>query len=268
LPPKTELGAIEFGSGFLGTPPALSIFKPEPVGPNAAAMKAALATAIQGDDGATDYNAAFALADAEDPVAQARIFLTDGGHNEGEYANGHLTHNVPTYVVGFGSGLGEVEDQARLQRIATETGGQYFLLSDSSQLQSVMNAIGAAITCQTPPQSFTDKLKEGEAKPHAIAIGGSTKSIQIALTWASPLDKFKLIGLQLVKNGKPIAVALRPQHKPRKLGVKVTTSKTFALVKVSGLGKGKLRFKVQAAKIGSGEPQVSLTTQVTQVARR
>ena len=60
-----------------------------------------------------------------------------------------------------------------------------FALTDSSQLQSVMNTIGAAITCQTPPQSFTDKLKPGATKSHSVAIGAATKSIQIALTWAS-----------------------------------------------------------------------------------
>jgi len=47
-----------------------------------------------------------------------------------------------------------------------------------------------------------------------------------------------------------------------KLKVKRTTSSTFTLLKVSGLRKGTLRFSVLAAKIGSGEPTVKLTTQV------
>ena len=79
----------------------------------------------------------------DNPGAQARIFLTDGGHDVGTYNNGHLTHKVPTYVVGFSSGVAAPEDQQRLQAIASETGGQFFPLTDSSQLQSVMNSIGA-----------------------------------------------------------------------------------------------------------------------------
>jgi hypothetical protein len=269
LPAKTTLGAIEFGSGssFSGTPAATPVFNPGPVGPNATAMKQALSAAVNADNGATDYNGAFTAADAANPTAQARIFLTDGAHNVGEYANGHLVHNVPTYVIGFGEGLSGVEDQARLERIAAETGGKYYPLTDSSQLQAVMNSIGAELTCQTPPRTFTDKLALGKAATHTVSIGGSTKSVQIALTWASPLDRFKLTGLRLVRNGKPIAVAARP-NKPRKLKVERHGSSTFSVVEVKGLSKGNLRFQVKAAKVGSGEPKVTLTTQVSQKKRR
>ncbi|MGE5336126.1 MAG: vWA domain-containing protein [Nitrososphaerota archaeon] len=268
LPAKTYLGAVEFGSGSFfeeSKPAADTVFPPEPVGPNAAAMRSALDAAINADNGATDYNAAFAKADADNPTAQARIFLTDGGHNEGEYTEAHLAHNVPTYVIGFSPGLASPEDQARLQKIATDTGGQIFQLEDNSELQAVMNKIGAALTCQTPPQEFTDLLRLGQVKTHSVAIGGSTRSLQIALSWASPLDRFKLLHLRLIARHRVIAKA-RP--KVRKLRVKRSGGHTFALVKVSGLRKGKLRFSVKAVKVGSGEPRVKLTTQVGRGSKR
>ena len=268
LPASTTLGAIQFGSGssFTATPPATPVFKPEPIGPNAAAMKSALNTQINAKDGATDYNGAFALADTENPGAQARIFLTDGGHNSGEFTNGHLAHNVPTYVIGFGEGLSGVEDQGRLERIAAETKGHYYALADSSQLQAVMNSIGAELTCQTPPRTFSDQLAPGKSATHTVSIGAATKKVQIALTWASPLDRFKLTGLRLVRGGKPIAVAGRPgkAQKPRKLKVERHGSTTFSVVDIAGLSRGNLRFSVKAAKVGSGEPKVTLTTQVSQ----
>jgi von Willebrand factor type A domain len=259
LPAKTQLGAIEFGSGFLEAPAADTVFPPEPVGPNAATMKAALDTLINADNGATDYNSAFAKADADNPTAQARIFLTDGGHNAGTYNEAHLAHNVPTYVIGFGTGLSLPEDQARLQKIATDTGGQLFQLEDNSQLQAVMNKIGAALTCQTPPREFNDLLKQGQSKTHSVAVGASTKSLQLALSWVSPLDLFKLGHLKLIAKGKVLAAG-RP--KVRKLTVKKTKGQTFLVAKVTGLRKGILRFSVSAAKVGSGEPRVNLTTQV------
>jgi len=272
LPPATQLGAVEFGSGFefniegvANIPAAETLFPPEAIGANASAMKAALNTHVHADNGATDYNGAFARSDLDNPTADARIFLTDGGHDVGEYMNGHLTHNVPTYVIGFGSGLADATDQGRLKKIATDTGGQYFPLSDSSQLQSAMNTIAAALSCETPPRSFTDKLAKGQSKAHTVTIGASTKSVQIALTWASPLDHFKLSGLKLTNNGKPVAAA---RVHLRKLKVKKSGSTTFTLVTVSGLSKGRLAFRVKATKVGSGEPKVSLTTQVTQGARR
>jgi hypothetical protein len=267
LSAATNLGAVEFGSSFsTSKPSADTVFAPMPVGPNTAAMGAALDSKIVADNGGTDYNAAFAQSDADNPTAQARIFLTDGGHNVGTYNNGHLTHKVPTYVIGFSPGVADSEAQQRLKTIAADTGGQFFPLSDSSQLQSVMNSIGAAITCHTPPQSFVDKLKQGAGKTHSATIGAGTRSIQIALTWSSPLDKFAISNIRLISHGQTIAQATR--HKVKKLTVKSTTSQTFTVLKVSGLTKGKLTFRVKAATIGSGQPQVTLTTQVGQSAAK
>jgi hypothetical protein len=268
LKPGTNLGAVEFGSELFEQPAADTIFKPEPVGPNATAMKQALNQKIQADNGATDYNAAFAQSGADNPNADARIFLTDGGHDVGAYNEAHLAHNVPTYVIGFGSGLASPEDQARLKKIASDTGGRFFPLEDSSQLQSVMNNVGAAITCQTPPRQFTDQLAQGQSKSHSAAIGAATKSVQITLTWASPLDKFKVSGLRLVGQGGALAVASSRHRKPGKLKVTTTTSSTFTVVKVSRLRKGRLHFSVKATKIGSGAPKVTLTTQVSQSSHR
>lgn len=270
LAPGTQLGAVEFGSGLeipgiISTPAASTVFPPEAVGANASAMRSALDAAIKADNGATDYNGAFAKSDADNPSADARVFLTDGGHDIGAYNEAHLVHKVPTYVVGFGSGIAPGADQARLKKIAKDTGGKYFPAADTNELQAAMNSIGAALTCQTPPQQFTDLLKQGQSKVHKITVGAATKTLQITLTWASPLDKFKLNGLALVGKGGLLAVASR---KPGKLKVTKTASSTFTIVKISGLRKGTLRFNVKAAKVGSGAPKATLTTQVGQSTHR
>jgi hypothetical protein len=265
LSPSTQLGAVEFGSGIdipgiITTPPADTVFAPGPVGANASAMRSALDTAIHADNGATDYNGAFAKSDADNPGADARVFLTDGGHDVGAYNEAHLVHKVPTYVIGFGTAISAGEDQARLKKIASDTGGKYFPVGDASELQAAMNSIGAALTCQTPPRQFTDVLKQGQSKLHSITVGAATKTLQITLTWANPLDKFKLSGLRLVGKNGLLAVASRA---PGKLKVTKTTSSTFTIVKISKLRKGTLRFNVKAAKVGSGA-QATLTTQVGQ----
>jgi hypothetical protein len=276
LPKSTYFGAVEFGSGseFLGIPPASTVFPPEPVGPNATAMEAALNQVIHADNGATDYNGAFAKADADNPTADARIFLTDGGHNEGAYTEAHLGHPVPTYVIGFG--IVAPEDVARLEKIAADTGGRYFPgLEDSSQLQAVMNEVGAALACQAPPRQFNDLLRQGQSAAHNVGVTAKARAIQITLTWANPSDRFRLYGLKIVAGGQTVAVASssssasasrRRHRRPGKLGVKQTTSSTFTVLNVSHLRKGRLRFKVQAAKLRSG-PEATLTTQVSQIRR-
>jgi hypothetical protein len=260
LNPGTALGAVEFGSSFdPSLPSADTVFKPEAIGPNAAAMGSALDSKILADNGGTDYNAAFAQSDADNPNAMARIFLTDGGHNIGDYNNGHLTRKSPTYVIGFSTAALDPAAAARLQAIANDTGGHYYPLTDSSQLQSVMNSIGAALSCQQPPKTFTDQLAQGKSKSHAVSVRSGVRSLQIALTWSSPLDTFTISKLRLVRHGKTVAVASRS----RKLRVKTTTSPTFTVLKVSRLGRGKLQFRVTAKTIGSGTPQVTLVTQVS-----
>jgi hypothetical protein len=268
LDPGTSLGAVEFGSSFdPAVPSADVVFPVEPVGANAAAMKSALDTKIQGDAGSTDYNAAFATGRAANPGAQARIFLTDGGHNAGDYTNGHLNPppqaQTPTYVIGFGTGLTLPEDQQRLQKIADDTGGKFFPLADSSALQSVMNDIETTLTCQSAPKTFNDALAQGKTKVHNVPLTKKAKSAQIALSWPSPLDTFKITGVRVVRGGKVVARAA----KVRKLKVRVHKGATFAVVKVTHLVKGKLRFAVKATKIGSGAPKVTLTTQVSQTRR-
>ena len=74
-----------------------------------------------------------------------------------------------------------------------------------------MNTIGAALTCQTPPQSFTDQLAQGKTKTHNVAIGANTKSLQIALTWSSPLDTFAISGLKLVNHGSLVGATYEGQ---------------------------------------------------------
>jgi hypothetical protein len=272
LDSRTSLGAIEFGSSIdPSTPAADVVFPAEPIGPNAAAMKTALDTTIQGDAGGTDYNAAFDTARAANPSAAARIFLTDGGHNADAYRDTHLNPppqpQTPTYVIGFSAGLSLPEDQARLAKIASDTGGEYFPLPDSSALQSVMSRIETVLSCQTAPRQFTDELAAGQSKPHSVSIGASTKAVQIILSWTSPLDKFRLSGLRLIGKAGPIAVAPRLK-KPGKLKVSEASGATFTVIKVSGLRKGRLSFRVRAASLGSGSARATLTTQVGQASHR
>src|SRR2546423_13960660 len=94
----TFLGAVEFGGGFFSsTPSADTVFKPEPVGPNAAAMGAALDTKIKADNRSTDYNPAFSPPDADNPNAPARILLSHGAPNPRPPYNRHPLPKPPPH---------------------------------------------------------------------------------------------------------------------------------------------------------------------------
>lgn len=263
------LGAVEFGSdqSYL-TPPvpaAVTLFKPEKIGTNAGSMKNALG-AVKGDNGATDYNAAFALAKSDNPTADARIFITDGGHNMGDYTNGHVP-GPPTYVIGLDIKAVASFDPAaepRLKQIAADTGGVYYPDVDKNNIQATVNKIDAALNCQTVAKTFTDTFtKQGQTKSKIVSVGSSAKAVDLTLTWPSPLDTFTVSGLKLkTSSGSTISIA------KKRLKIKRTAGKTYLNLHITGVKRGKLLFKLKSKVLKSGTGGVKLTTQAVPSKRR
>jgi hypothetical protein len=250
------LGAIEFGSE------ANSIFDPGSIGANRTRFSQLLDQQIQADNGGTNYNAAFDLAKTHNPNADARIFLTDGGHNEGDYANGH-TPGPTTDVIGLSQAIFG-EDEARLQQIARDTGGIYRKASDASELQAAMNDVNAAVNCQSPPIDFTDTFTRPGAKAHALKIPRGIRSVQFALSWGDAADRFDIGRFRIVRRGKVVATA-----RARRLRVRKRSGATFVTVKVSRVVRGRMRFRVQAKRVASSTfTGVKLITQASRSRRR
>ena len=273
LPDGTQLGAIQFGSSFdPATPSASVVFPAEAIGPNAAAMKSALDTQIQGDDGGTDYNAAFETGRAANPGAAARIFLTDGGHNSGEYNNTHLNPppqgQTPTYVIGFSAGLVRArrsgtadQDRQRHRRpLLPAAGRQRAPVGDERDRDDAL-VPDAAEDVQRLARAGQDQGAHGEGQLQ-VQVGAARPLVD------EPARQVHDLRHQDRPKGHVVAKSAKKHKKPKKLKVKVKTGSTFAVIKVSRLVKGTLKFKVKAATIGSGAPKVTLTTQVSQSRRR
>jgi hypothetical protein len=175
----------------------------------------------------------------------------------------------PTYVIGFGDSASTPEDQAGLQNIATATGGQYFQQTSSAKLVSVVNSILAQITCQTAPQTFNDTFtKVGQIKSHALNVGRTIHSLDMVISYPTADDQFSLAGISLLVHGKKVAASeAKKKHKVKKLKVTVTRAETFMRVHVTGLKRGKLKFRLKATKLGltldPTNPPGAVTTQVT-----
>jgi hypothetical protein len=250
------LGAIEFGSD------ANSVFDPGPIGANRTAFSAALDSKIQADNGGTDYNAAFDLAKTHNPNADSRLFLTDGGHNSGDYGNGHQG-GPPTNTVGLGFIIGD--DEARLKQIASDTGGIYRKAVDDSELQAAMNDVNARINCQPTPARFTDVFaKTGKTKTRKLNIARGIRSVALTLSWANATDKFDVSRFRIYRGKKLVGIA-----KARRLKVRKRRGSTFVTVKVSRVVRGKLRFRLKATKITSNSfTGVKLITQASRSKRK
>lgn len=250
------LGATEFGSD------ANEVFAPGLIGSNRTAFGTALNNQIQANNGGTDYDAAFNFARTHNPNANARIFLTDGAHN-GTYAESHRG-GPPTYVLGLFTTI-TTEDEDRLKRIASETGGAYRRARDNSEVQPAMNDLDSAINCQRQPVDFTAFFsKSGQSKLHRLTIPSGTRSVRFTLSWVDPADSFAIDRFRVFRGRRLVGRVARA----RRMRVSTRRGATFVNVKLSRVVRGRLRFRVRARKIGSGQVAVKLTTQAIRSRRR
>ena len=126
LNPDKGMGGVEFGSD------AVPLFLANPIGPSLGAIKSSL-NAVQADNGGTDYEQGFTVANSQNPSANARIFLSDGAPNFDPDPNVWKSPNIKTYVVGFGT-----VDPTVLSQIASDTGGPApFNVTNTAQLRTV-----------------------------------------------------------------------------------------------------------------------------------
>lgn len=252
------LGAVEFGTS------AKSIFLPSRIGSNPQIKSDALTAAVTSDDGLTNYNDAFTLAKAENPGADARIFLTDGAHNAKAYENGHRG-GPPTHVIGLGN-IGIAGDTL-LKQIARETRGSYRAVATAAELQSAMNAIQSSLACQKAPTTFVDTIKTGQRRSHKVTLSKKVRSISIAITWSDPADAFDLRNVRVVRtktvrrNGKRIKRTVTVRRS-KQLKIVERRGATFLTLRVGKVKPGTLVFQVRGKSVTSA-PKVTVTTQAS-----
>ena len=269
--PRNEgdvLGALEFGSQ------ADPLFAPEPIKEEEVpALIRRLRELVDADNGGTNYNAAFASVADENPAAGARIFITDGGHNEGEYTGGHAG-GPPTYVIGLDIGR-RGADAKRLQRIADDTKGEYYPNVGADDLQPVIGRIDSLLNCDIDLQNYPDTLEDtDEEQDHDTELDDGTYSSDVTLSWDDPGDDLDLDEIVYRRGNRKIRIGARTikrvlkSGKPGfKRGLRISGRRgaTYVTLRVTGLQGGRLKVKVGATKL-SGKGHA--VTQVTQSRRR
>ncbi len=236
LNPAKTMGGVEFGSD------AVSLFLAKPIGPNLGVIASAL-NAVQADNGGTDYEQGFTVANAQNPGANARIFLSDGEPNFPPDPNVWKSPNIKTYVVGFGT-----VDPTVLSQIASDTGGpQPFNVTSTAQLRTVAAIINARINCEPDPIQITKTLKRrGQVKGLSFAADGNTA--QIVTSW-DPGSKIKVFGFTQRRGGHASAIAQSAKKRRGRIKAKQTRGASYTVINLSHIHKGRVRFKIKAKKL-------------------
>jgi hypothetical protein len=236
LNPTKEMGGVEFGSD------AVPLFLANPIGPNLGTIQSSL-NAVQADNGGTDYEQGFIVANGQNPGANARIFLSDGDPNFAPDPNVWRSPNIKTYAVGFGT-----VDPAVLTQIATDTGGPApFNITDVAQLRTVAAIINARINCEPDPIQITKTLtRAGQVKGLSFAADGNTA--QIVTSW-NPGSKIQVFGFTQGGGGHSSAVAQSAKKRGGRIKAKQTRGASYTVINLSHVHKGRVRFKIKAKKL-------------------
>jgi hypothetical protein len=268
-------GGIQFGDS------AEQLFPPQAIDPpgdgsNQDAIRDLLDEQIAADNGGTDLNMPFAVAQKAKPRADAWILVTDGGHRGEPYADGHKG-GPPTFVVGLGVGSKSTEGE-RLAAIAADTAGRYFANVKAERLQAAMNVIDSRLNCDTAIATYVDTLDEpGVAPVNEEDIDAGSNTAEVNVTWDDPDDEIEPGTIELIGedgqvearlSGRALSAATR-SSKPRTIGgrtVRGQRGNTYFSLRINGVTKGKLRVRVRAKTV-SGRP-ARVRTQVSQSRRR
>ncbi|HEX8123427.1 MAG TPA: hypothetical protein VF549_19405 [Solirubrobacteraceae bacterium] len=269
------VGAVEFGSS------TNQLFPPQQIlargeGSNQPFLLGQLRGFIKGDNGGTNYNIAFASAAQDNPAAQARIFITDGGHLAGAYLDAHRG-GPPTFIIGMGIKPDEPFGQ-RLQRIADETEGRAFLDVASEDVIKVMNTIDSALNCDVDVDTDEDVLTEDDPiEEQEVPLIPDARTCDLNVSWGDDDDDVEPQEVAFVTEGevlgrakaKSLQKVIRKPGKTFKFGrIKVTGTRRgdqFGL-RLSGMPAEAIRLRYKVKKADS--KRTAVTSQITQSRRR
>jgi von Willebrand factor type A domain len=248
--PDKTMGAVEFGST------ADNVFGPFLVGPSNGPNMAMITNnlnIIQADNGGTDYDVAFDLANHVNMQANARIFLSDGEPNFTPNASLWQNPKIPAYVVGFGSA-----DFTVLNQIASETGGPVpaFAITSQNDILNKAMIINARLNCLPDPGILAKSFaRPGQTKGVGLTPDGN--SAEILISSAGEGDVFKASGFTQggggLKKGSA-DIAKKRSH----VRVSSIRGSNYLALNLSGLRSGKpLHFQLKAKRI-SGPESVSI----------
>lgn len=279
--PRSEgkvIGVFEFGSeGSQIVAPTVIVPRGEP-GSNKPRLIEALRNAIDADNGGTNYNIGLKGAADDNPAAQARIFITDGAHNEGEYTDQHRG-GPPTYVIGLSRESSRGAFRRRLQRIAAETGGRAFTGVTARQLVAVVNRIDSRLNCDVELDTDIDfPSEEDPVEEQVVELEDETHTIDVEVSWPDDEEEVEPDELEFLDDDEDV-IARVSGRRLRQVIARPGRTFTVGGIQLKGTQRGP-RFGLRLTAVDAEQLRVSyratkvrgravrVTSQVSQSRRR
>lgn len=181
---------------------------------------------------------------------KAAVLLTDGRGNYNSQAALYKQKGWKIYTIGLGSDV----DANLLTRIANETGGKYFPLSNPNQLVQVYFEILGAVAEGTTLRSETVRLDPQQTKTVLANLPAGQTSANFLTTWQGSTVDTKLIA--------PDGAVITPDTSATDPNVAHSMGLTFELYRVTNPQPGDWQIEVYGADLPAGGEDVSVTVAV------
>ncbi len=140
--------------------------------------------------GMTSIGAGLNLAQGEltgkgaDTHPWAIVLLSDGYENTPPYVSSVLPSIVSTKTKAFTIALGPNSDQALLQDIASQTGGQYYLAPSEEELAGIYSSLSGQVAGLETLFSETGTVQQGAIDEQTVNIDPSVEEAIFSISWS------------------------------------------------------------------------------------
>ena len=183
---------------------------------------------------------------------KAAVLLTDGQDDVArQVISNYTSQGWPIYTIGLGSGVKRRE----LERIAQETGGEYFEASHDYHIQTVYSIILAKTTGKSTLAKYVGYIKKGQQITKDVSIDDTVDQVDISCNWQGSTIELVLID--------PNGTRITPQGAAANPRITYKPAATYAIYTLENPKQGKWQIQATGTDIPpQGEP-FNLTVNAT-----
>lgn len=112
----------------------------------------------------------------------AMVLLSDGKENTSPTVDSVLPSIVNTKIKVFAIGLGSV-DEALMQKIAYQTGGNYYYTPTDAELAAIYNSISGQVAGRQTLYQYTGAVQQGQINSQIVNVDQAVEEALFSITW-------------------------------------------------------------------------------------
>ena len=183
----------------------------------------------------------------------AIVLLSDGQENTSPMVSDVLPSIVATKIKAFSIGLGGV-NEATMQDIAYQTGGNYYYTPSEAELIAIYNSISGQIAGRQTLYQVSDSIQQGETVEKTVNVDPSVEEAIFSLSWNTSTSDIDLT----LKT--PSGLLIDPQTAQNDPNVEFVSGQTYEYYKVYNPEAGNWTLTLYGATASLNSPSISMSS--------